>query len=83
MLVCAMVFMMSFTGISFAQETENESAADFRNYLFELSEDMSDDEYCWTVEKNYRIIKNFQLLFTEDSYKAFNKAHRVNNRGNA
>ena len=83
LLIASVVTLMSFAGISFAGEAEKEDDRDFMNYLFELSDDMSDEDYCWTVEKNFRIIKNFQLLFTEDSYKAFNKAHKVNNRENA
>lgn len=64
-------------------DAETAVAQDFRDYLFEVSDEMSDEEYCKIADKNYRVVRNFQLLFTPDSYKAYIRLHKVNNRENA
>jgi len=78
-LALAMLFTTIAAGTVFAEESEAQPNT-VRDYLFEVSDDMSDEEYIWTVEKNFRILKSFELIFTPESFKAFNKTHRTGSR---
>ena len=77
-LVLAMV-LTTFASAAFAGEAE-ETSSNIRDYLFEVSDDMSDEEFMWTVEKNFRALKAMEMIFTEDSFKAFNRTHRTGSR---
>lgn len=63
-----------------AEEAEAPAAAgevvqDIGNYLWEIPEDASDEEFIKLMERNFRIIQAFELLFTEESYDAYSKVY--------
>ena len=52
-----------------------EVVQDITNYLWEIPEDASEEDYIKLMNRNFRIIQAFELLFTEDSYEAYSKVY--------
>ena len=52
-----------------------ETVQDINDYLWEIPEDASEEEYIKLMNRNFRIIQAFELLFTEDSYEAYSKVY--------
>ena len=49
---------------------------DIEKYLWEIPEDASEEEYIRLMERNFRIIQEFELLFTPESYKEFANTYK-------
>jgi len=71
-------------GQSLVQEDDTEKsinvingiAQDITNYLWEISEELPEEEYITLMNRNFRIIQAFELLFTEDSYETYSKVYK-------
>lgn len=50
---------------------------DTLNYLWQIPEGASDEEIMKLTERNFKIIQSFQPLYTEDSYKEYNKVYSM------
>ena len=68
-----MIAMMS-TGMTAAADEAVEE--DYVNYLWEIPEDASEEQYIQLMERNFRIIQEFELLFTPESYKEFANVYK-------
>ena len=72
-IVLTMIAMMS-TGFTAAADEAVEE--DYVNYLWEIPEDASEEQYIQLMERNFRIIQEFELLFTPESYKEFANVYK-------
>ena len=81
MLAAVMMIVSLFTGMTvMAEEPETDAQAaevvqDITNYLWDIPDDASEEEYIRLMDRNFRIIQAFELLFTEDSYEAYSKVY--------
>ncbi|MBQ9030941.1 MAG: dienelactone hydrolase family protein [Parasporobacterium sp.] len=48
---------------------------DIYDYLWEIPADASEEEYIKLMNRNFRIIQEFELLFTDESYEEYSKVY--------
>ena len=82
-ILAAAMCMTVFAGIGvMADEAAAEDAVtgevvqDIYDYLWEIPEDASEEEYIKLMNRNFQIIQAFELLFTEESYDAYTDIYK-------
>ena len=71
------VFSMALTLFAgLAVSADDAPEMDIEKYLWEIPEDASEEEYIRLMERNFRIIQEFELLFTPESYKEFANTYK-------
>jgi len=56
-------------------QPDQQSFTDYKDYLWELSEDMTDEEFSTLALRNYKFIQSLELLTDADSFKTLYKAN--------
>ena len=67
--IAVSMILVMFAGMAVMADDAVEQ--DVANYLWEIPADASEEEYIHLMERNFRIIQEFELLFTPESYKAY------------
>jgi len=77
-LIIITVLLLGLNASTWAQdsaEADQSSDTDYRNYLWELSEDMTDEEFNTLALRNYKFIQSLELLVDADSFQGLYKAN--------
>ena len=71
-LILIVVMVSAFGNIAMAQETQGEwdASGDYKDYLWELTDEMDDEEFLKLAIRNFKFIQSVEPLVDEESFHA-------------